>query len=175
LTIPNTSSQTPIIRETTKEDIPKLTQLHVVTWNATHPEEPKKPTYADRESQWQQAFETTDNSWFCLVIETYDKELIGFAKGLLEKDGSGCLNKLYLLDEFKKQGLGCKLLCSVANKFYTMGVKVMWVVTGPNSAACSFYERFWGVRKPNTEPGIAVYVWRDLQKLIACCNGIVKH
>jgi GNAT superfamily N-acetyltransferase len=175
LTTSNKSGQLLIIREAIKEDIPKLTQLHVVTWNATHPEEHKKPTYAGRESQWQQAFMTNDNSWFCFVIATNDGELIGFAKGLLEKDGSGCLNKLYLLDEYKKQGLGRKLLYSVANKFYTMGVKVMWVVTGPKSAACTFYERFGGVRKLDTDASIAVYVWRDLQKLTACCNGVVKH
>jgi ribosomal protein S18 acetylase RimI-like enzyme len=175
LTIPNKSGQPLIFREAIKEDIPKLAQLHVVTWNATHPKEPQKPTFERREYQWQQAFETGNNNWFCFIIETSNKELIGFAKGLLEKDGSGCLNNLHLLDEYKKQGLGRKLLCMVAKRFSTMGVKVMWVVTDPKNSACTFYERFWGVLKPNTESGIAVYVWRDLQKLISCCDEIVKH
>jgi ribosomal protein S18 acetylase RimI-like enzyme len=175
LVTPNESGQFLIIREAVKEDIPKLAQLHVVTWNATHPGEPQKPTYERREHQWQQAFETSNKNWFCFLIETSNKELIGFAKGLLEKDGSGCLNNLSLLDEYKKQGLGRKLLCIVAKRFSTMGVKPMWVVTDPKGSACSFYERFLGIKKPNTEPGIAVYVWRDLQKLITCCNEIVKH
>jgi ribosomal protein S18 acetylase RimI-like enzyme len=158
-----------IIREAVKDDISKLAQLHVVTWNATHPNEPQKPTYERREHQWQQAFET-DSNWFCFVIETHNRELIGFAKGLLEKDGSGNLNKLYLLEEYQKQGLGCKLLNNVAKRFYEMGVKVMWVATDPQNSARTFYEKFSGILKPDTEPGIAVYVWKDLQKLIGCCS-----
>jgi GNAT superfamily N-acetyltransferase len=173
LTTANELAQSLIIREVVKDDIPKLTQLHVTTWNATHPKEPQKPTYERREQQWQQAFADGNNNWFCFVIETENKELIGFAKGLLEEDGSGALNKLYLLEEYKKQGLGRKLLCSVARKFYVVGVKVMWVVTNPSpTSACAFYERFGGILKQNTEPGIAVYVWRDLEKLIACCNEV---
>ena len=175
MTTPNESGQFLIIREAVKEDIPKLAQLHVVTWNATHSRALQKPTYERREHQWQQAFETSDNNWFCFLIETHNKELIGFAKGLLEKDGSGCLNNLYLLDEYKKQGLERKLLCSVAKRFSIMGVKVMWVVTDPKGSACTFYERFLGIIKPNTEPDIAVYVWRDLQKLVTYCNEVVKH
>lgn len=169
---PNEAVQPLIIREAVKDDIPKLTQLHVITWNATHPKEPQKPTYEYREHQWQQAFETGNNNWFCFVIETQNKELIGFAKGLLEEDGSGALNKLYLLEEYKKQGLGRKLLCLVANRFYVMGVKVMWVATDPQNSARTFYEKFEGVLKRNTEPGIAVYVWRDLEKLMNCCNEV---
>jgi ribosomal protein S18 acetylase RimI-like enzyme len=159
-----------IIREAIKEDIPKLTQLHIVTWNATHPKEPRKPTYERREQQWQQTFETGNDSWCCFVIENDSEELIGFAKGLLEKDGSGCLSKLYLLEGYKMQGLGRKLLCRVAKRLEQMGVKIMWVATDPENPACGFYERFYGTRKPGTEPGIAVYVWRDIQKLITCCN-----
>jgi ribosomal protein S18 acetylase RimI-like enzyme len=83
------------------------------------------------------------------------------------------LNNLYLLNAYKKQGLGRKLLCSVAKRFSSMGIKIMWVVTDPKNSACSFYERFCGIIKPNTEPSIAVYVWRDLQKLITCCNEVV--
>jgi len=114
LPIPNKLGQPLIFREAIKEHIPKLAQLHVATWNATHPKELQKPTFERREYQWQQAFETNNNNWFCFIIETNSKEFIGFAKGLLEKDGSGCLNNLYLLDEYKKQGLGRKLLCMVA-------------------------------------------------------------
>jgi ribosomal protein S18 acetylase RimI-like enzyme len=172
LTTPNEIAQPFIIREAVKDDISKLAQLHVITWNATHPKEPQKPTYERRESQWQKAFDTSNDEWFCFVIETQKRELIGFAKGLLEKDGSGCLNKLYLLDEYKKQGLGRKLLCSVARRFCVMGVEVLWVVTNPENSACTFYERFGGIIKPDTEPGIAVYVWRDLQKLITRCNEV---
>lgn len=170
----NQTAQPLIIREAVKDDIPKLTKLHVVTWNATHPNEPVKPTYERRKSQWQQAFATSKDKWFCFVIETNNGELVGFAKGLLETNGTGCLNKLYLLDEYKKQGLGGKLLCHVANKFYAMGVTRMWVVTGAQSAARTFYERFGGMIKPNTEPGIAVYIWKDLQKLITSCSEVIQ-
>ena len=100
-----------IIREATAADIPALADLHVKTFNQTHGEVLKKPTYEIRERQWREAFEVTDGSWFCFVIEGSNGELVGFAKGTPYDhhdlpDFSGELNKIYLLREYHRQGLG---------------------------------------------------------------------
>ena len=156
------SKQSFSIREAVSGDIPELAHLHVTTWNATYPDEPHKPTYEIREYQWRQAFDENNRNWFCFVIENRKGELVGFAKGKREKDGSGNLNKIYLLKEYHGQGLGRLLLKTVANKFRSMGLMMMWVVAEASNPTCAFYAKMGGIRKQNDDPGVAVFVWRDL-------------
>jgi len=151
------------MREAVSADIPELAQLHVTTWNATYPDVRHKPTYEIREQQWRQAFEETNPNWFCLVIENQNKRLVGFAKGKKEKDGSGNLNKIYLLKEYHGQGLGRFLLKTVAQRFRSMGITMMWVVADASNPTCGFYAKMGGIRKQNDDPGVAVFVWRDLR------------
>ena len=97
-----------VIREATSQDISALAHLHVRTFNETHaPVLKNGPSYEVREYQWQQAFQSTDGSWFCFVIEGPKGELIGFAKGQRyahpdQPDFAGELNKLYLLREYHR-------------------------------------------------------------------------
>jgi len=149
------------IREATAADIPKLAQLHVITWAATYPEVQHPPTFEIREWQWKEQFHKNDNNWFCLVIENDKNELIGFSKGIRENNG-GDLNKIYLLKAYHKQGLGKLLMEQTVLKFISMGVKNMWVVAEPDNPTCSFYEKMGGIKKEDAGPGVAVYVWRDL-------------
>jgi GNAT superfamily N-acetyltransferase len=156
------SKQSFKIREAVSDDIPELAHLHVITWNATYPDEPHKPTYEIRECQWRQAFEEKNKKWFCFVIENRNGELVGFAKGKQEKNGSGNLNKIYLLKEYHGQGLGRLLLKAVANKFRGMGISMMSVVAEASNPTCAFYAKMGGVRKENNDPAVAVSVWREL-------------
>jgi GNAT superfamily N-acetyltransferase len=150
-----------IIREATFADLPKLVNLHVVTWADTYPDVKKPPTFEIRERQWKEQFDKNDDSWFCLVIENDKGDLIGFSKGIKEKDG-GDLNKIYLLKKYHKQGFGKLLMQRTVLKFLSMGVKNMWVVADPNNPTCAFYERMGGVKKEGAGPRVAVYVWRDI-------------
>ncbi|MES2004948.1 MAG: GNAT family N-acetyltransferase [Bacteroidota bacterium] len=150
-----------VIREATPIDIPKLASLHVITWADTYPEVKKPPTFEIREWQWKEQFNKNDNNWFCFVIENEKTDLIGFSKGIKEKNG-GDLNKIYLLKKYHGQGLGKLLMQQTVRRFLSMGVKIMWVVAEPNNPTCAFYENMGGVRKQGTDPGVAVYVWRDL-------------
>jgi GNAT superfamily N-acetyltransferase len=84
------------------------------------------------------------------------------SKGRLEKDGSGNLNKIYLLKEYHGQGLGRLLLKTVANQFRSLGNTMMYVVAEASNPTCAFYAKMGGVRKQNTDAGVAVFVWRDL-------------
>ena len=74
--------KTPIFRDATSADVAALARLHVTTFNETHsPILMNGPTYEVRAYQWRQAFESADGSWFCVVIEDPNGELIGFAEG----------------------------------------------------------------------------------------------
>jgi hypothetical protein len=92
-----------VICEAAASDIPALARLHVETRNATHSWRKKGPKYELREHQSRDAFRHADGSWFCLVVERSNSELVGFAKRMLY-DGDlqgfgGELNKIYLLRE----------------------------------------------------------------------------
>jgi ribosomal protein S18 acetylase RimI-like enzyme len=119
-----------LFREATATDIPALADLHVRTFNETHGEGPKNPTYAIRERQWRDTFGATDGSWFCFVIEGQNGELVGFAKGVPyghkdQPDFSGELNKIYLLRAYHHQGLGRRLIGHVAHRFLREGASSM--------------------------------------------------
>ena len=103
------------IRNATAGDIPALAQLHVVTFNETHRGgRSGGPSYELRERQWRDAFSVADDSWFCVVVEDDDSELIAFAKGTPHDGGvpgfAGELNKIYALRRVQQQGVG--RLCS---------------------------------------------------------------
>jgi GNAT superfamily N-acetyltransferase len=150
-----------IIREATPADIPKLANLHVITWADTYPHVKKPPTFEIREWQWKEQFRKKDDSWFCFVMENDAGDLIGFSKGIKETSG-GDLNKIYLLKKYHRQGLGKLLMQHTVRKFLSMGVKNMWVVAEASNPTCAFYEKMGGMRKEGTDAGVAVYVWRDL-------------
>lgn len=154
-----------ILRDAISDDIPKLAYLHLVTWNATYPDEPKNPGLQTRELQWKKSFET-EHDWFCYVIENEAGDLVGFAKGRKERDGTGNLNKLFLMEAYQSHGLGTRLIRQVALRFYNEGIKSMWVVADMGNPTFVFYEKMGGVRKGDTDPEVAVYEWSDVSTLI---------
>jgi ribosomal protein S18 acetylase RimI-like enzyme len=163
------------IREATPADIPALTDLHVRTWAATYPDVEKPPTHEIRERQWRKAFEVTDGSWFCFVIEAPDGELVGFAKGVPYShrdlpDFAGELSKIYLLRDYHRQGWGRRLLGHVAHRFLSRGITSMLLFADPGNPTCGFYEAMGAERlyAPNGEFHGA-YGWRDLHRLAAIC------
>jgi ribosomal protein S18 acetylase RimI-like enzyme len=111
------------IREAAAADAPALAQLHVATFIETHGG--RGPPFETRKWQWREAFAETDPNWFCYVISGEDGGLIGFAKGV-PHDGSmprfaGELNKIYLLREYHRRGLGRRLLGHVSRRFLASG------------------------------------------------------
>src|SRR5215831_9589486 len=133
------------IREATLADVPALADLHVRTFNETHGILPRRPTYRTRKFQWEHMFHKKPGSWFCFVIENEDKELIGFAKGMPynredNPDFSGELNKIYILNQYQKLGLGSLLVGHVAKKFLELGISSMLLFSETDSQANNFYE-----------------------------------
>jgi len=160
------------IRQATAADIPALARLHVTTWNTTYaPLLMKGPGYGIRESQWREAFAKNDGSWFCFVVQRPDGELVGFAKGRRSDHSEfrGELNKIYLLREYQRVGLGRRLLGHVANRFLSEGIHTMWLFGDARNPS----SRVWmalGAEKTDDDPGNGNYGWQDLRKLAALCE-----
>lgn len=158
------------LRDATIEDIQQLGKLHAITWSQTY--KTRNPNIELRQVQWQKAFiEDNDGSWFCIVIENNNKELVGFAKGITtknEKSGEllGDLNKIYLLNSYQRVGLGTKLFLKVINRFLEMGINKMTVFGVPQNPSCYFHEAMGG-KRIYAENGDfnGGYQWNDLPGL----------
>jgi ribosomal protein S18 acetylase RimI-like enzyme len=161
-----------IFRETICSDLPALAALHVKTWNDTYPDVKHPPTYELRESQWRETFEVDDDSWFCFVIENFKGQLIGFAKGKKYNhtdlpDFSGELNKIYLLREYQRMGLGRRLVGCVSRRFLSLGINSMVLFAEADNPSCKFYEALEG--KKIGGPTSGNYGWHDLRHLASIC------
>ena len=168
-------SESFIIREAESEDIPALAALHVKTWVETYWLTLRPPTFRIREWQWRDQFKKNDGSWFCFVIENSKKQLIGFAKGKKYSHSdlpefSGELNKIYLLREYQRVGLGRRLLCYVARKFLSMGIHNMVLFGVAENPSCYFHEAMGGEKLYSKKDEFhGGYCWRDLQQLASIC------
>ena len=159
-----------VFRDATQNDVAELGKLHAITWAQTY--NAKNPNIQLRQYQWQKAFtEENDGTWFCIVVVNKNNELIGFAKGIINKnkdsaEKQGDLNKIYLLNDYQRIGLGTKLIGHVARRFLSIGVNNMVLLGVPQNPSCSFHEAMGGERlysdKGTFDGG---YRWRDLRKL----------
>ena len=87
-------------------------------------------------------------------------------------DGSGELNKIYLLGEYQRLGLGRRLVGKAARRLLSQGVISMSSYVEPRNPSCRFYEALgaeW-LREPNGEINYSWYVWRDLPHLATICS-----
>ena len=157
-------------RDAVQEDIAELGKLHAITWAETY--SAKKPNIQLRQYQWQKSFtEENDGSWFCILVVNKDNKLIGFAKGKIFKDETssqlhGEINKIYLLSDYQRLGLGKKLFRQVVNRFISLGVNDMVLFGIPQNPSSAFHEAMGGERiyseKGDFDGG---YRWKDLKKL----------
>jgi len=164
-----------VIRTATAADVPALARLHVETFVQTHGG--PGPSYEIRERQWRAMFAGNDGSWFCLVIERPAGGLVGFAKGEPYTDElpgfAGELNKLYLLRDYQRLGLGRRLVGHVARRFLSQGISSMLLFGEARNPSNGFYEAL-GAERLITPTGEfhGGYGWRDLQALAAACDQL---
>ena len=160
-----------MIREATAADIPALARLHVTTWNDTYaPMGMKGPSVAIRTQQWREAFANVDGSWFCFVVENPVGELVGFAKANRSDhtEYGGELNKIYLLREVQRLGLGRRLVGHVARRFLDQGITSMWLFGDARNPSRNAWIAL-GAIKTDDDPGNGNYGWRDLRRLAELC------
>ncbi len=161
------------LRDAVASDIPALAALHVVTWNDTYAPLMTGPSVAVREQQWRQAFEQPAN-WFCYVLSRPDDALIGFTKGVLRPEHQipGELNKLFLVRDYQRLGLGRRLVGQVVQRFLKAGVSAMAAYVDPRNPSCGFFERLgaqWLI-EPDGHVNFSWYVWHDLAVLARCSS-----
>ena len=157
-------------RDATENDISELGKLHAITWMQTY--NAKNANIELRQYQWRKAFtEENDGSWFCILVVNKKSELVGFAKGKISRDEDsselhGDLNKIYLLNEYQRMGLGTKLFHHVIKKFLSMGVNTMTLFGVPQNPSCYFHEVMGG-EKIYSEKGTfdGCYRWKNLNTL----------
>ncbi len=86
----------------------------------------------------------TNPDWFCFVISCQDVGLIGIAKGEPHIAGvpgfAGELNKIYLLREYHRRGLGRRLIGHVSRRFLTQGIDSMLLFGDASNPSNGFYE-----------------------------------
>lgn len=161
-----------VVREATRDDIPKLARLHVATWNTTYPFVRRKPSLALREAQWRAAFQTPEPSWFCFVVERPDRTLVAFAKGTRGDHPAfaGELNKIYVRRDYQRLGLGRRLVGHVVRRFFAQGTTSVILFADPGNPSCAFFERLGADRVPDEKGEFhGAYGWRDLEGLAARC------
>lgn len=158
-----------LIREATAGDISALARLHVQTFRETHG---GGPPCEVREEQYRHKFAATDGSWFCFVVARPDDELVGFAIGEpYARDGyGGRLNKLYLLRQYHRLGLGRMLVGHVVRRFLDRGVTSMLLFSEADNPSIGFFEALGGARLlSETGEFHGGYGWQDLTTVAARC------
>jgi GNAT superfamily N-acetyltransferase len=166
-----------IFRDAITEDIPALARLHVLTWNDTYPGVRNPPTYELRERQWRDLFGRHDGSWFIILVEKKQGGLVGFARGVKLDNDKGDLNKIYLLREYQRLGLGSRLICKVAQRFLDNNIQRMHVIAEANNPSCWFYEKM-GARKMHNDNGSlnhGNYEWYNLKQLVSICSHMIRR
>src|SRR5687768_1974220 len=161
-------------RDVTPDDIPALAEVHAVAWAATYPGTRHPPTAALRASQWRKAFTWgNDGSWFCIVVQRPDGALVGFAKGKRSDHPAyaGELNKIYLLPEYYRLGLGRQLMGHVARRFLAQGITSMWLIGEADNPSTAFHEALGGRNMTNEDgtTNYGNYCWDDLRHLASIC------
>lgn len=115
------------LRDVAPEDVRKIAELHVRTFDQTHGPGPDAST---REHQWREKLNNPEALPFCVVLERPEGTLIGFASGKPHRSNElsafhGVLDKIYLLREYHHKGLGRRLLCAAADRFLARGIESM--------------------------------------------------
>ena len=163
------------LRDAQPDDLSALAALHVATFKEAHGGGLRAPSYQLREAQWRAAFER-ETDWFCYVAETPDGRLVGFAKGTLHDGGvpgfQGELDKIYVLREWHRRGIGRALVDHVARRFLSQGITSMLLFGDARNPSNGFYERLGAERLLSAEGEFhGGYGWRDLHRVVSGAGG----
>lgn len=160
------------IRDATVADIPALAELHVRAFDQAHG---PGPDYELRQRQWREKFGTPGILLTCVVAATRTGELVGFASaephgGDELSEYQGVLDKIYVLREYHRRGLGRMLLCAAARRLLDHGITSLLLFGDARSPSNRFYEAMGGERLHSSEGQFhGGYGWRDLHRLAARC------
>lgn len=118
------------------------------------------------------AADAKDDSWCCFVMADQKGKLIGFAKvahfaASELKDYAGQLDKIYLLRDYQRIGLGRRLVAQAAQWLIRQGISSMVLFGIPQNPAGYFHEAMGGKKLYNNKGGFdGGYGWKDISILI---------
>lgn len=171
------------VRHATSADAPGIARVHVDAWRSSYasvvPQEILSGlSYSDRQTLWNSILNPPRPGMHCFVAETQNAEIVGFAHSGPEREGNGTyrgeIYSIYLLQDYQRQGLGRRLLLSVAEGLLDDGIDSMllWVFEN-NHGARQFYASLGGevIRKKDVKIGGAdlvevAYGWKDIADLV---------
>jgi ribosomal protein S18 acetylase RimI-like enzyme len=162
-----------VLREATPADLRPLAELHVLTFNDTHVGPfGRGPSYATREAQWRQKLAEMDGTNFVLVLQAPAGQLVGFIwchPMTEDPKWAARLNKIYLLREYQRRGLGRRMVAAAVDRLLAHGLTSMALFTEPDNApACNFFDQLGGERQLDERRRFGgMYGWSDLQVLKA--------
>jgi len=169
-----------VLREAGVADLEPLAALHVRTFNETHLGPfGSGPTFATRVWQWRDKLSELDATHFVLVLETPAKQLVGFIWCHPTKDNptwAARLNKIYLLRDYQRRGLGTRMVAVAVDRLLANGLTSMALFTeADNEPACNFYDGLGGERQVDEKGEFGgMYGWRDLRKLKAALEPAAR-
>lgn len=143
-----------IIRESTLNDANEVAAIHVKSWQQSYrsiidEHYLQNISFSDRLELRKQILQSNDPNQMHLVA-VYDGKIIGFCDAGSAFEGTanyrGEIYAIYLLEEFKKLGIGQRLL-QAAHEFLAQKKLlpyVAWVLKA-NHSACTFYQRNGGI------------------------------
>jgi ribosomal protein S18 acetylase RimI-like enzyme len=143
------------IRDAKPEDAAAIAQVHVASWRTTYPgimpqEHLDALLVAEYEQMWWGRLRFAGlNKPLVSVAETEDRQLVGFVSGGAERSGDadylGEIYALYLLHSLQRQGLGRKLVQTMARRLDAGGFQTLLIWVNAHNSACHFYEALGGI------------------------------
>ncbi|WP_341734630.1 GNAT family N-acetyltransferase [Microcoleus sp. EPA2] len=172
-----------IVRQAELADAPAIAQVNVDTWRTAYQkilpaDYLAQLSYENRESNWRDILVNAEkNKYFVYVAENELGQIVGFAAGGYERTHKyvyqGELFAIYILQAYQHQGIGRKLVGTIASQLSKLNLNSMLVwVLGDNSA-CRFYEVLGGKKieeQQTKRAGVVLkeiaYGWTDITMLL---------
>ncbi|MBD2680831.1 MULTISPECIES: GNAT family N-acetyltransferase [Nostoc] len=142
-----------LIREANLADAPGIAKVHVDAWRTTYRNlMPAKfladLSYEARQEMWVKIFSNIAECNFTYVAENEIGQIVGFASGGQERTGDrlyqGELYAIYILEEYQRQGLGHRLISTIATRLLQSDISSMLVWVLADNTASSFYQSLGG-------------------------------
>lgn len=166
-----------LIREANLADAPGIAKVHVDAWRTTYRNLMPAGFLADlsyeaREKMWIKIFSNIAEFNFTYVAENEIGQIVGFASGGQERTGDrlyqGELYAIYIVEEYQRQGLGHRLISTVAKRLLQSDISSMLVWVLADNPASRFYQSLGGqqVNQKQVEIGTVqlvevAYGWTD--------------
>ncbi len=163
--------ETITLRDAGLDDVSEVARVHVAAFRSSHGGGPNESI---RAAQWESKLRNATPETFCLVAEQEGRGLVGFAHCHAAdfQDYEAQLEKIYLLREYRRVGIGRRLMCAAAARFLGADMKSMMLLSQAENPACSFFEALGGQRILSEGGEFhGVFGWQELTVLTDHCGS----